>query len=97
MLGPAGVTAGLYTKRANLNVLIIYKEPSGLEKADVIENYYGFKNGISGEILAVKKKIDTATCLRFTKLHYLQLHVIEVISSTKDDNICFEYSTVMVQ
>ncbi len=45
------MTAGLYTKRANLNVLIIYKELSGLEKADVIENYYGFKNGISGEEL----------------------------------------------
>ena len=49
--GPAGVTAGLYTKRANLKVLIIYKEPSGLEKADRIENYYGFENGISGEEL----------------------------------------------
>ena len=49
--GPAGITAGLYTKRANLNVLILYKEDSALEKANIIENYYGFENGISGKTL----------------------------------------------
>ncbi len=46
--GPAGISAGLYTKRANLNVLIIYKEKAGLEKANLIENYYGFEKGITG-------------------------------------------------
>ena len=49
--GPAGVSAGLYTKRANLNVLILYKDQSALEKTEWIENYYGFENGISGEDL----------------------------------------------
>ena len=49
--GPAGISAGLYTKRANLKVLIIYKEQSGLEKAKWIENYYGFEKGISGKDL----------------------------------------------
>ena len=49
--GPAGVSAGLYAKRANLNVLIIYKEQAGLEKAEQIENYYGFENGITGKEL----------------------------------------------
>ena len=49
--GPAGISAGLYTKRANLNVLIIYKEQAGLEKAEQIENYYGFENGITGKEL----------------------------------------------
>lgn len=49
--GPAGISAGLYTKRANLNVLIIYKEKAGLEKAEQIENYYGFENGITGKDL----------------------------------------------
>lgn len=46
--GPAGISAGLYTKRANLKVLIIYKEKAGLEKANLIENYYGFEKGITG-------------------------------------------------
>lgn len=49
--GPAGVSASLYTKRANLNTLIIYNEISDLKKADKIENYYGFEEGISGEDL----------------------------------------------
>ena len=51
--GPAGISAGLYAKRANLNVLIIYKkqENSALEKTHKIENYYGFENGIDGGAL----------------------------------------------
>ena len=49
--GPAGISASLYTKRANLKTLILYNDESGLEKASLIENYYGFKNGITGEEL----------------------------------------------
>ena len=49
--GPAGISASLYTKRANLKTLILYNDKSGLEKASLIENYYGFKNGITGEEL----------------------------------------------
>ena len=49
--GPAGISASLYTKRANLNTLIIYFENSSLEKAKLIENYYGFENGIDGKTL----------------------------------------------
>ena len=46
--GPAGISASLYTKRANNNVLILYNGESNLEKAEKIDNYYGFENGISG-------------------------------------------------
>ena len=49
--GPAGISAGLYTQRANKKTLIIYNEKSSLEKASKIENYYGFPNGISGKEL----------------------------------------------
>ena len=49
--GPAGISASLYTRRANLKTLILYNDKSGLEKASLIENYYGFKNGITGEEL----------------------------------------------
>lgn len=46
--GPAGISAGLYTKRAGLKTLIISKGVGNLEKAEKIENYYGFlsKGGI---------------------------------------------------
>ena len=49
--GPAGVSASLYCKRANKNVLIIYNDSSELLKAPKIDNYYGFENGISGKDL----------------------------------------------
>ena len=39
--GPAGISASLYIKRANLSVLIIGKGVGALEKAKTIENYYG--------------------------------------------------------
>ena len=49
--GPAGISAGLYVKRANLNVLIIGKDGGTLETTEKIENYYGFENPISGKQL----------------------------------------------
>ena len=49
--GPAGVSASLYCKRANKEVLMIYNDETGLKYAHKIDNYYGFENGISGEDL----------------------------------------------
>lgn len=49
--GPAGVSAALYCKRANKDVLMIYSKDSSLMKAHKIDNYYGFEKGISGEDL----------------------------------------------
>lgn len=49
--GPAGISASLYTQRANQKTLILYHETSNLEKAVKIDNYYGFSQGISGEEL----------------------------------------------
>ena len=49
--GPAGISASLYAKRANLNVLVLYFGESNLEKSSKIDNYYGFAEGISGDNL----------------------------------------------
>lgn len=49
--GPAGISAALYAKRRKLSVLIISKGIGALEKAEQIENYYGFPNGITGKEL----------------------------------------------
>lgn len=46
--GPAGVSASLYAKHSNLNVLLIYNDISNVEKAHKIDNYYGFPEGITG-------------------------------------------------
>ena len=49
--GPAGISASLYTVRANKKTLVLYEGLSSLEKTHKIENYYGFENGISGKDL----------------------------------------------
>ena len=49
--GPAGISAALYAKRRKLSVLVISKGKGALEKAEKIENYYGFPKGITGKEL----------------------------------------------
>lgn len=49
--GPAGIAASLYIARAGFKVLIISKSESTLDKAEKIENYYGFEKPISGKKL----------------------------------------------
>ncbi len=51
--GPAGITAAIYAKRRNLSILVISKGNGTLQKAEKIDNYYGFENGISGKELYV--------------------------------------------
>jgi len=48
--GPAGISAALYAKRANLDVSVFYMPNSSLNKAHMIENYYGIEQ-ISGQDL----------------------------------------------
>ena len=49
--GPAGITAAIYAKRRNLSILVISKGNGTLQKAEKIDNYYGFESGISGKEL----------------------------------------------
>lgn len=48
--GPAGMSCGLYTTKANLKTLIIGSNESWLLKAKNIENYFGLEN-VTGETL----------------------------------------------
>jgi len=48
--GPAGLSAGIYTSRARLRSLLIERGPVGgqIADAELVENYPGFPQGISG-------------------------------------------------
>ncbi len=48
--GPAGLTAGIYTSRARLRTLLLEKALVGgqIANAEVVENFPGFPDGISG-------------------------------------------------
>lgn len=49
--GPAGVSASLYTVRAGFKTTLLVHGESALDKAESIENYYGFPGGIPGSDL----------------------------------------------
>jgi len=46
--GPAGISASVYLARAGYTVLVIGKDQGALERAETIENYYGFQEPVSG-------------------------------------------------
>lgn len=81
--GPAGISAALYARRANLNVLIISKGMSTLKKVEKIENYYGLEKPILGEELE-KRGIDQAKSLG------VQIVNDEVINISFDINYTVE-------
>ena len=51
--GPAGLSAGLYASRSKLDTLLIEKAGLGgqILNAEMVENYPGFPQGISGSEL----------------------------------------------
>ena len=81
--GPAGITAGIYMVRANLNVLIISENKSEIKKSEKIENYYGFENPISGEEL-MQNGIKQAKRLG---IEFLEKEVVGIRYS---ENNCYE-------
>ncbi len=46
--GPAGVSASLYTARAGVDTTVLTRGSGALEKAEKIQNYYGFAEPLSG-------------------------------------------------
>lgn len=81
--GPAGITASLYMVRAGLKVLIISKNESALDKAEKIENYYGFEMPISG------KELNDAGIKQAKRIGTEFLEK-EVISIKYSENACYE-------
>lgn len=51
-MGPAGISASLYTQRAGMRTLVIGTDFGSLGKTAKIENYYGFPRPVSGRELA---------------------------------------------
>lgn len=95
--GPAGISASLYAKRANLNVLVLYHGESNLEKSSKIDNYYGFEKGISGESL-YKNGICQADNLG-VDIKQLEVVGIENVGKTynvKTEAENFETKTVII-
>ncbi len=71
--GPAGLTAGIYLKRAGYRALLLEKESFGgqLKNIEWIENYPGFARGVAGADLA-SAMVDQAAS------HGLEMELREV-------------------
>lgn len=77
--GPAGISSAIYISRSNLKVLVIGKNETALNKAHIIENYYGFDKPITGEEL-FEKGIQQA------KKQNIEVKNDEVIDITWDND-----------
>ena len=52
--GPAGISAAVYAKRGGASVTVVANGVGALEKAEQIENYYGFGKPLTGRELAAQ-------------------------------------------
>ena len=57
--GPAGISAALYAVRAGVDTTVLTKGPGALDRAEKIENYYGFAQPVSGAELE-RRSIENA-------------------------------------
>ncbi len=49
--GPAGIAAAIYALRSGMETVVIGKDKGSLERAGMIENYYGFPEPVEGKAL----------------------------------------------
>lgn len=75
--GPAGISASLYLARNNtIEVTIITNGKSALEKADLIENYFGFAEPVSGKkLLENGRKNAERLGVRFIDSELVELQI----------------------
>ena len=84
--GPAGLTAGIYLSRARMNTLLIEKAMPGGQAVltEIIENYPGFSEGISGPELMQKMEEQA---VRFgLKIEYGEVAEVK-IKEAKGDKV----------
>ena len=84
--GPAGVSAALYAVRAGVDTTVLTKGPGALDRAELIQNYYGFAEPISGAELerrgmegarAVGVKFVTAEAVGLTYTDKLTVETLD--------------------
>ena len=79
--GPAGIACAIQLKRYNIDSIVLEKDKIGglLKNANLVENYIGFPNGLSGEKLVelIKRQSQSSKL----KIKY---ELVESVDSDKD-------------
>lgn len=97
--GPAGLTAGLYAARARLTVLLFEKTVIGGNAilTDIIENYPGFVDGITGfDLIENMKKQAEKFGLKIIFDEVLKLEIINKIKLVKTKNQEYQARCVII-
>lgn len=81
--GPAGISAALYAVRAGADTTVLTKGPGALDRAEKIENYYGFAEPVSGAELE-RRSIENARRLG------VRFVTAEVVGLTYTDQLTVE-------
>ena len=95
--GPAGISAALYAKRANSNVLVLYNESTSLSKAEKIDNYYGFPRGITGKDLyenGIKQAEELG--IETKKIEVIQIENLGNTFNVKTENGNYESKAIII-
>ena len=93
--GPAGISAAIYLKRYGYNPLVIGKDGGALEKAHLIENYYGI-DSITGNDL-IESGINQAKRLGIEVLteEVIDISFFDNLTVTTNDNV-FQAKTIVL-
>ena len=81
--GPAGISAALYAVRAGVDTTVLTKGPGALDRAEKIENYYGFAQPVSGAELE-RRSMENARRLG------VQFVTAEAVGLTYTDRLTVE-------
>jgi len=99
--GPAGLTAGMYLSRLGFKILILDAGRAGgrLRSIELIENYPGFPEGISGPILADRfidhAKRFGADIREYEEVTALQLDISPKLVATRKGNLYQGYTVIL--
>ena len=81
--GPAGISAALYAVRAGVDTTVLTKGSGALDRAEKIENYYGFAQPVSGAELE-RRSMENARRLG------VQFVTAEAVGLTYTDKLTVE-------